>query len=112
MKQAMPGQTDSLLDEPTRMLRELATHQGMAYCRYGEALQRFGDSTSGWTDLLKTSGNIYIKQVAQTVWSLVQADLNICAWMLSVTGPRVLHPKTDQHETPAPARPQSKRGRR
>lgn len=108
----MPGQTDSLLDEPTRMLRELATHQGMAYCRYGEALQRFGDNTSGWADLLKTSGDIYFKEISQTVWSLIRADLNVYAWMLSAAGAKVLHPKSDQHENTVPARPQPKRGRR
>jgi hypothetical protein len=111
-KQAMPEPTNSLLGESTRVVRELATHQGMAYCRYGEALQRFGDNKSDWTDLLKTSGDIYFKEVAQTVWSIVRADLNIYAWMLSMAGAKVLHPNTEQHETAAPASPRPKRGRR
>lgn len=108
----MPEPTNSLLDESTRVVRELAAHQGVAYCRYGEALQRFGENRIGWTDLLKTSGDIYFKEAAQTVWSLVRADLNVYAWMLSMAGAKILHPKTDQEETTVPASRQPKRGRR
>jgi hypothetical protein len=112
MNQATSGPPRSLLDEADRVLRELAVQQGLAYASYGEALQRVGENKAGWSDLLKTSSDIYIKEVAQTLWSLIRADINIYAWMLSMAGARPLGPDAapKQNDKPAGARPQ--RGRR
>ena len=75
----MPEATHSLLDQGGRVLRELARQQGLAYRTYGEALQRFGEQQIGWTELFKTSGDIYFKETAQAVWSLIRANANVYA---------------------------------
>lgn len=103
----MPGSTNTLLDEATRVMRELAVNQGMAYATYGEALQRFGENRIGAAELLKATGELYLKEVVQTAWSLVRADLNIYAWMLNLT-PR----QTADAEKDAPEPKQNSRGRR
>jgi hypothetical protein len=81
----MPGSTNTLLDEATRVVRELATNQGLAYASYGEALQRFGENRIGAAELFKAAGELYFKEAVQTAWSLVRADLNIYAGMLNLT---------------------------
>jgi hypothetical protein len=101
-----------LLDEGTRVLRELATQQGLAFSAYGEALQRFGGNEIGWTDLFKTTGDIYVKEVARTVWSLIRADVNVYAWMLSMAGAKVLRPDAEQKQDAAPEPKPARRGRR
>jgi hypothetical protein len=108
----MPEAANSLLDQGSRVLRELATRQGVAYRTYGEALQRFGDEQIGWAELFKTSGDIYFKEAAQTVWSLVRANANVYAWMLSAAGSKAAQPETvpAHDEAPAAAR-RAQRGR-
>jgi hypothetical protein len=103
----MPGSTNTLLDEATRVVRELATNQGLAYASYGEALQRFGESRIDAAELFKAGGELYLKEVVQTAWSLVRADLNIYAWMLNLT-PR----RAPDAEKVAPEPKQKSRGRR
>jgi hypothetical protein len=112
MRQAMAGSKDSLLDEATRLLRELAAQQGLAYSTYGETLQRFGKNEIGWTDLFKASGDIYFKEAAQTVWSLVRANGNFYAWMLSMAGARVPRSETKPDKSEAQVGAPPKRGRR
>jgi hypothetical protein len=111
-KQAMPGSTTSLLDEATRMTREIAINQGLAYRSYGEAMQRFGENKIGWAELFKTAGDIYLKEAAQTVWSLFRADMNIYASMLSLAGAKTLHPaaEPERHDGSSAGRP-PQRGR-
>ena len=91
----MSGSTKSLLDEGTRVLRELAVQQGLAYRTYGEALQRYGEDQIDWKELFKTSGDIYFKEVAQVVWSLIRANTNAYAWMLSAAGAKPVRPEPD-----------------
>jgi hypothetical protein len=91
----MSGSTKSLLDEGTRVLRELAVQQGLAYRTYGEALQRYGEDQIDWKELFKTSGGIYFKEVAQVVWSLIRANTNAYAWMLSAAGAKPVRPEPD-----------------
>lgn len=107
----MPGSTKSLLDEGTRVLRELAAQQGLVYRTYGEALQRYGDDQIGWTELFKASGDIYVKEAVQTVWSLVRAYANVYAWTLSVAGAKPVRPETDPGHHEAPPRKRAQRGR-
>jgi hypothetical protein len=107
----MPGSTNSLLDEGTRVLRELAVQQGLAYRTYGEALQRFGEDQIGWAELFKASGDIYFKEAAQTVWSLVRANANVYAWTLSAAGAKPLRPEADAGHDAAPAAKRAQRGR-
>jgi hypothetical protein len=111
MNRAMPGPTKSLLDEGTRVLREIAIQQGLAYRTYGEALQRYGDAQIDWKELFKTSGDIYFKEVAQVVWSLVRANTNVYAWMLSAAGAKPIRPEGDPEHDDAPAGRRAQRGR-
>jgi len=112
----MPEPTKSLLDEGTRVLRELAVQQGRAYRNYGEALQRFGEDRIGWAELFKTSGDIYSKEAVQVVWSLVRANANAYAWMFSVAGAKPVRPAAEpvqepaHEEAPTPRRAQRGRG--
>ena len=108
----MPGSQNSLLEKGTRVLRELATQQGLAYRSYGEALQRFGEDQIDWKELFKTSGDIYFKEAAQVVWSLIRANTNVCAWMLSAAGAKPVRPEADpgHDETPTGRRAQRGRG--
>jgi hypothetical protein len=107
----MPEVTDSLLDQATNVLRELALQQGRAYRTYGETLQRFGAKQIGWTDLFKTSGDIYFREAAQVAWSLMRANANACAWMLSAAGAKSASPEADhEHEAP-PSGKRAQRGR-
>jgi hypothetical protein len=103
----MPGSTNALLDEATRVVRELAMNQGLAYATYGDALQRFGENRIGAAELFKAGSELYVKEAVQTAWSLVRADLNIYAWMLNLT-PR----RTAEAEKEAPEPKQKSRGRR
>jgi hypothetical protein len=103
----MPEATASLLDQGTRVLRELALQQGLAYRTYGEVLQRFGERQIGWTELLKTSGDIYIREAAQAAWSLVRANANAYAWMLSAAGAKPASPDVGQERDVAPTVPPS-----
>ena len=107
----MPGSTNSLLEEATRLVHELATQQGLAYRTYGDALQRFGDSQMAWSELFKTSGDIYLKESVRTVWSLIRANANACAWMMSMAGAKPLHPTTDSGKVEAPSGKRAQRGR-
>ena len=100
----MPGSTNALLDETTRVMRELAVNQGLAYATYGDALQRFGENRIDAAGLLKTTGELYFKEIVQTAWSLIRAELNIYALMLNVT------PRPAADDAPEPK--QKTRGRR
>jgi hypothetical protein len=111
MSRAMPGPTKSLLDEGTRVLRELALQQGLAYRTYGEALQRYGEEQIDWKELFKTSGDIYFKEVAQVVWSLVRANTNAYAWMLTAAGAKPLHSETKPAPDEVSAGKRAQRGR-
>ena len=107
----MPEATGSLLDQGGRMLRELARQQGSAYRTYGEALQRFGEQQIGWTELFKTSGDIYFKETAQAMWSLVRANANAYAWMLSAAGAKPASPDAGPADDAAPSAKRTQRGR-
>jgi hypothetical protein len=107
----MPGPTKSLLDEGARVLRELALQQGLAYRTYGEALQRYGEEQIDWKELFKTSGDIYFKEVAQVVWSLVRANTNVYAWMLAAAGAKPLHPEAEPAPDGVSAGKRAQRGR-
>ena len=104
--------TNSKLDEATRVLREIAVHQGLAYITYGEALQRFGARKIDWPEMFKASGDIYIEEAATTVWSLIRAEIDVYAWMLSMAGAKPLHPKAETEQEASPADKPAKRGRR
>ena len=108
----MPGSADTLLDEATRVLRELAMLQGRAHSTYGEALQRFGANKIGWTELCMATGDSYFKGAQQTFWSLIRADLNVYAWMLSTGGAKQRHQEPAAEPAAAPASKPSRRGRR
>ena len=107
----MPGSTNSLLDQGTKVLRELAVQQGLAYRTYGEALQRYGDDQIGLAELFKTSGDIYFKEVAQVAWSLIRANTNVYAWMLSVAGATPIRAKSDTGHDELSAGKRTERGR-
>jgi hypothetical protein len=107
----MPEATHSLLDQGGRVLRELARQQGLAYRTYGEALQRFGEQQIGWTELFKTSGDIYFKETAQAVWSLIRANANVYAWMLSAAGTKPAGPEAEPVHDAAPSTKRAQRGR-
>jgi hypothetical protein len=107
----MAGSTKSLLDEGNKVLRELALRQGLAYRTYGEALRRFGDQQIDWKELLKTSGDIYFKEIAQVVWSLTRANTNVYAWMLSAAGAKPIRPDVDPGHDEAAAGKRAQRGR-
>jgi hypothetical protein len=107
----MPGPTNSLLDQGTKVLRELAVQQGSAYRTYGEALQRYGDDQIGLAELFKTSGDIYFKEVAQVAWSLIRANTNVYAWMLSAAGAKPIRPEVNTGHDELPAGKRAQRGR-
>jgi hypothetical protein len=107
----MPGSTNSLLDEGTKVLREFAVQQGQAYRTYGEALQHFGEDRIGLAELLKTSGDIYFKEAAQAAWSLIRANVSIYAWMLSAAGANPVRQEVDPAHDEAPAARRAGRGR-
>jgi hypothetical protein len=107
----MPDATRSLIDQGSQVLRELAVQQGVAYRTYGEALQRFGEEQIGWSELVKTSGDIYFREAAQAVWSLVRANANIYAWMLSAAGAKVAQAESVPAHDEAPAARRAQRGR-
>jgi hypothetical protein len=107
----MPGSAKSLLDEGTTLLRELACQHGLAYRTYGEALQRFGEDQIGWKELFKASGDIYFREVAQGIWSLIRANTNACAWMLAAAGAKPLHPTAEPTPDEVPADKRAQRGR-
>jgi hypothetical protein len=112
MTQAMPESTPSLLDEAGRVARELAAQQGLAYTAFGDALQRFGDSRLGWTELLKVAGDIYLKEAARSFGSMARANITVYTWLLSLAGAKSLRAEAGSTpETPPSAR-QSQRGRR
>jgi hypothetical protein len=111
----VPEATHSLLDQGTRVLRELALQQGLAYRTYGEVLQRFGEQQIGWTELFKMSGDIYFREAAQAAWSLVRANANAYAWMLSAAGAKPASldagPARDVAPAVAPSGKRAQRGR-
>jgi len=107
----MPEATTSLLDQGASALREIALQQALAYRTYGEALQRFGEKQIGWTELLKTSGDIYFREAAQAAWSLVRANANAYAWMLSVAGAAPARPDTEHPHDAASSARRAQRGR-
>jgi hypothetical protein len=107
----MPETPNSLLDQGTRALRELAVQQGQAYRTYGEALQRFGENQIGWTELFKTSGDVYFKEVAQAIWSLVRANTNVYAWLLSAAGAKPVRVEAEPPHDEPPAVRRTQRGR-
>jgi len=111
VSRAMPEPTRSLLDEGTRVLQELAAQQGLAYRTYGEALQRFGEDQIDWKELFKTSSDIYFREVAQVVWSIIRANTNVFAWMLSAAGAKPVRPEVDPPRDTAPAGRRAQRGR-
>jgi hypothetical protein len=111
MSRAMPGSTNSLLDEGTRVLRELAVQQGLAYRAYGEALQRFGEDQIGWKELFKTSGDLYFKEAVHTAWSLIRANTNVYAWILSAAGAKPVRPEAEPGTDEPPAAKRAQRGR-
>ena len=107
----MPGSTDTLLGEGTRVLREIAVQQGLAYRTYGEALERFGEAKIGWPELMKTSGDLYAKEAVRTIWSLIRADTNIFSWMLSLAGAKPVRPSGEPTQGAAPSGKRAQRGR-
>jgi hypothetical protein len=111
-KQAMPRSTNSLLDEATRVLHEFAVNQGVAYCTYGETLQRFGENKIGLYELFKAAGDLYIKEAVQTVWSLVRADISIYASLLTMAGAESIGPQAKADQEEASSEKHSRRGRR
>jgi hypothetical protein len=107
----MAGSTKSLLDEGTRVLQELAVQQGLAYRTYGEALQRFGEDQIDWKELFKASADIYFKEVARSAWSLIRANTNVYAWMLSAAGAKPVSPEAEPALDEVPAAKRAQRGR-
>ena len=107
----MPGPTNSLLDEGGRLLREFAVQQGAAYRTYGEALQRFGEQQMDWKELFKTSGDIYLREVAQSMWGLVRANTHMFAWMLAAAGAKPLRPEAEPSRDEPPTEARTRRGR-
>jgi hypothetical protein len=108
----MSGPTNSILDETTRILRALAVQQGVAYSTYGDALQQFGERKIDWSTLFRISGDLYIKESATLVWSLIQAEIAFYAWMLTMAGTKPARQDAGTDEAVAPAGKAVKRGRR
>ena len=108
----MSGSTDSFLAEGTRILREIAGQQGAAYRAYGETLQRYADSQIDLTGLLKSSGDLYIKEAARTAWSLVHASASMYSWILSLAGTKVLRPEAVAQPGEEKVSKPAQRGRR
>ena|SRR5215469_10275159 len=111
VEQSVPGSTNSLLDEGAKLLREFAVQQGAAYRTYGEALQRFGEQQMDWKELFKTSGDIYLREVAQSMWGLVRANTHMFAWMLAAAGAKPLRPETGAARDEPLAEGRTQRGR-
>ncbi len=107
----MPRSANTLPDEASRLLRDVAVHQGLAYCTYGEALQRFGKHDIGWVDLFRTSGDIYYKEAARIFWSLLSADFNAYASLLSKAADKTHRPDADVAQRATTERKSSRRGR-
>ncbi len=108
----MPWSTTALLDEATRVSREIAVHQGLAYSNYGKALHRFGESEIGWSELVKESSDLYIREAAHTYWTLVRAEVTIYSWLLTMPGAKVVRPEGELTKDAAPAGKPAQRGRR
>jgi len=107
----VPGSTNSLLDEGAKLLREFAVQQGAAYRTYGEALQRFGEQQMDWQELFKTSGDIYLREVARSMWGLVRANTHMFAWMLAAAGAKPLRPETGAARDEPSTEGRTQRGR-
>lgn len=107
----MPRSASTLPDEASRLLRDLAVCQGLAYCTYGEALQRFGKHDMGWADLVKTSSDIYYKEATRVFWSLLTADFNAYTWLLSMAGGKTHRQEVDAAQRATSERKSSRRGR-
>jgi hypothetical protein len=107
----MPRSTNALPDEASRLLRDLAVHQGLAYCTYGEALQRFGKRDIGWTDLFRTSGDIYYREATRVFWTLLTADFNGYASLLSMAAGKTHRPEADVAQRATTERKSGRRGR-
>jgi hypothetical protein len=106
----MPRSTESLQDEATQVLRDLAVHHGLAYTTYGETLQEFGENKIGWADLFKTSSDIYFKEVAHTYWALLKAEFDVYTSMMA--GSKTLHPEAETEPKATAAAKPAQRGRR
>jgi hypothetical protein len=73
----MAKEAESILKKGGDALREAAAHQGMAYRSYGEALEKFGKGEIDATDLFKTAGDLYFKEVGRVGASLFGAGTNL-----------------------------------
>jgi hypothetical protein len=61
------------------LFRELATHQGIAYRSYGEALARYGEGSLKFPDLVKEAGDLYYREAGRIASSLFSAVAEVFA---------------------------------
>jgi hypothetical protein len=75
-------------------------------------LHRFGESEIGWSELVKESSDLYIREAAHTYWTLVRAEVTIYSWLLTMPGAKVVRPEGESTKDAAPAGKPAQRGRR
>jgi hypothetical protein len=78
----MAQEVDTLMKKGGDILRELAVHQGSAYRRYGEALEKFGSGESSATELFKTAGDLYFREAGHIGAGLFAAASEVVNWAL------------------------------
>jgi len=82
----MAQETNSSLKKGGDVLRELANHQGAAYRRYGEALQKFGAGETSASDLFKVAGDLYFQEAGRISAGLFAASSEVFTWALGRAG--------------------------
>ena len=83
----MAQEVDALQKKGGDILRELAIHQATAYRSYGEALEKFGSGKSSATELFKTAGDLYFREVGHIGAGLFAAASEMVSWALGKTIP-------------------------
>jgi hypothetical protein len=86
----MAQEAESALGRSGQVLRELASHQGAAYRRYGEALEKFGAGELAATELFKTAGDLYLKEAERVAASAFQAGVDVFSFALGKAGVKPL----------------------
>jgi len=99
----MAQEAESLLSKGSDVLRELASHQGLAYRQYGEALVKFGSGEINASELFKTAGDLYFKEVGQIGAGLFEASTEVFSSALGTAGLR-LTKESDTRKHPAAKR--------
>ena len=95
----MAHEAELALGKSGQVLRELASYQGAAYRRYGEALEKFGAGELAASELFKTAGDLYFREAERVAASAFRVGVDVFSFALGKAGVKPLQDQSGVADT-------------